>query len=261
MMKSALARLLLVPGLLSLSAAALSQSAEDMNKSNNPLTPSIGANLQDQYVDSYYGLEGADSNAVLLRGTMPHRLLGHPQLVRLTLPVVTTPDLPPSGSDTGLGDLNIFDIFLFQRGRVQLGIGPQVTIPTASKDETGTGKWQAGLAALAVMSEDWGLIGGLVTWQHSIAGDSDRRAQNNLQAQPLVIRNLPRGWYLRSTATWTWDLHEGTYYIPIGAGAGKVWKVGTTTFNFFLEPQWTVAHDGDVPKFQVFGGLNLQFPL
>jgi len=28
------------------------------------------------------------------------------------------------------------------------------------------------------------------------------------------------------------------------------------------EPQWTVAHDGDgQPKFQVFAGLNLQFPI
>ena len=48
----------------------------------------------------------------------------------------------------------------------------------------------------------------------------------------------------------------------IGFGAGKVWKAGTTTCNLFAEPQWTVAHDGSgVPKFQVFFGLNLQFPL
>lgn len=237
------------------------QSAEDMNKANNPLTPSIGVNLQDQYVDSYYGLEDADSNLLMLRGALPHKLFGHPQLMRVTLPLVTTPDLPPSGSDTGLGDLNIFDLFLFSRGGMQLGFGPQLTIPLASKDETGTGKWQGGLATMAVLPRDWGLIGGLVTWQHSFAGDEDRRTQNNLQAQPFLMRNLPGGWYLRSTATWTWDLAQGTYYIPVGAGAGKVWKGGDITFNLFVEPQWTVAHDGDVPKFQVFGGLNLQFPL
>jgi len=43
---------------------------------------------------------------------------------------------------------------------------------------------------------------------------------------------------------------------------GRVWKDGSTTYNLFAEPQWTVGHDGDgVPKFQVFFGLNLQFPL
>jgi hypothetical protein len=49
----------------------------------------------------------------------------------------------------------------------------------------------------------------------------------------------------------------------IGAGAGKVWlRPGGASINAFAEPQFTVAHDGaGQPKFQVFMGLNLQFPL
>ena len=50
--------------------------------------------------------------------------------------------------------------------------------------------------------------------------------------------------------------------MPVGIGAGKIWKSGKETYNVFVEPQWTVAHDGvGVPKFQVFLGLNVQFPL
>jgi hypothetical protein len=248
--------------LIAASPAVLAQSNEEMNAANNPLQPSLGANLQNIFVDRYYGLDDADSNSALLRGVLPHKLFGKPQLLRATLPIVTTPDLPPTGDRTDVGDLNLFDIVLAKRGQFELGLGPQLTLPTAGRDETGTGKWQAGLAALAVSPRHWGLIGGLVTWQHSFAGDSDRRTQNNLQAQPFVIFNLPKGWYLRSTATWTWDLHEGTCYLPIGAGAGKVWKPASATWNVFLEPQWTVAHDGEgVPKFQIYAGLNLQFPL
>jgi hypothetical protein len=244
------------------SSATFAQSDEEMNAANNPLQPALGLNLQNIYVDSYYGLDDADSNSALVRGILPHKLFGVPQLLRATLPIVTTTDLPPLGQKTDVGDLNLFDILLTRRGQVELGLGPQLTAPTAGRDETGTGKWQAGLAALAVSPKHWGLIGGLVTWQHSFAGDSDRRTQNNLQAQPFLIVNLPKGWYLRSTATWTWDLHEGSHYIPIGAGAGKVWKATAATGNFFVEPQWTVAHQGDaMPKFQIYAGLNLQFPL
>jgi hypothetical protein len=233
-----------------------------MNASNNPLTPSLGANLQNQYTGSLYGLDDADSNAALLRGTMPHKLFGAPQLLRVTLPIVTSPEVPPSQSHTDLGDLNVFDIVLFKRGATELGIGPQLTAPTAGRDETGTGKWQAGVALLGIAPQRWGLLGGLVTWQHSFAGDDDRRTQNNLQAQPFMIYNRPGGWYLRSTATWNWDLELDTYYIPIGLGLGKVWKAGATTCNLFVEPQWTLLHDGDaVPQFQVYAGLNLQFPL
>lgn len=248
--------------LASMGSRASGQTADEMNRANNPLQPSLAINLQNIYIDSYYGLGDEDGNNGLLRGALPHKLFGAPQLLRVTLPVVTTPDLPPTGRHTDVGDLNLFDVLLFKSGKFEVGVGPQLTVPSAGRDETGTGKWQAGLAALAVGPRPWGLIGGLVTWQHSFAGDSDRRTQHNLQAQPFLIFNLPKAWYLRSTATWTWDLHEDTYFLPIGAGVGKVWTLTGSTWNVFIEPQWTVAHDGDgVPKFQLYAGLNLQFPL
>jgi hypothetical protein len=106
-------------------------------------------------------------------------------------------------------------------------------------------------------------LGGLVTWQHSFAGDDDRPTQNNLSAQPFGLYNLPDGWYLRSTAVWNFNLQTNDYAMPLGAGVGKVWALADgTTLNLFVEPQWTVLHRGDgQPQFQVFAGLNLQSPL
>ena len=93
-------------------------------------------------------------------------------------------------------------------------------------------------------------------------GDADHPTQNSLQAQPFVIYNLPQGFYLRSSATWSFDLQRGDYYIPLGLGVGKVWKtVDGATLNLFVEPQGTVAHEGVAPKLQVFMGLSMQFPL
>ena len=242
---------------------AAQPSGDDMNAANNPLTPTIGANVQDQYVGRSYGLGDADSNALLFRGTLPHKLFGMPQILRATMPVVTTADTPLAGGRyTGAGDLNLFDVFLFKAGGVELGIGPQLTLPTASRDQTGTGKWQGGLASVIMAPQKWGLLGGLVTWQKSFAGDGDRPKQDSAQAQPFVIYNLPEGWYMRSSATSSFNLRNGDYAIPLGLGAGKVWKSGGTTYNLFAEPQWTVAHQGvGQPKFQVFMGLNMQFPL
>ncbi|HTP70666.1 MAG TPA: hypothetical protein VML58_00500 [Burkholderiaceae bacterium] len=253
---------IVVPALAAQGSALAQPSGDEMNASNNPLTPSVAFNVQDAYTARYYDLGDKASNALLLRGALPHKLFGMPQLARLTLPVVTTADLPPVGRKTGFGDLNVFDTFIVKSGGVEYGLGPQLTIPTASRDEMGTGKWQAGLAALAIAPQKWGLIGGLLTWQHSFAGDGDRPTQNNAQLQPFFIANLPHGVYLRSTAVWQFDFARDTHYIPIGAGAGYVWKAGSTTLNAFVEPQWTVSHDGaNLPQFQVFMGLNLQFPL
>ncbi|MGO4416047.1 MULTISPECIES: hypothetical protein [Cupriavidus] len=143
---------------------------------------------------------------------------------------------------------------------MQVGVGPLLTMPTATDASLGTGKWQAGVAAVIVDPTPARLIGALIQWQHSFAGQSSRPAVQGLTVQPFGIFNLPGGWYIRSTGVWSFDLQRGSYYIPIGMGAGKAWKEGKTIFNAFIEPQYTVAHDGNgVPQWTVFAGLNMTF--
>jgi hypothetical protein len=57
---------------LSLAATVRAQTSEEVNEANNPLTPKITVNLQDQYVGSYYRLHDSDSNSFLVRGVLPH---------------------------------------------------------------------------------------------------------------------------------------------------------------------------------------------
>ena len=202
-------------------ANAQKPSADDVNKANNPLTPVITVNFQDQAQPLLYDLDQG-SNAFLLRGVFPHKLGGVHQLLRYTLPVVTAPD-GKGGTATGLGDLNIFDVFPFiwKQKKMELGIGPQFTFPTATETVTGTGKWQAGVVGLAVAPRKWGIAGVLLTWQHSFAGDRNRAEQNDLVAQPLIIYNLPGGWYLRSTAGLSFDLEQSQYVIPMAQERAK----------------------------------------
>lgn len=255
--------IVLLSGLAFAVAAHAQTSHEDVNSANNPLTPKITISIHDQAAPDLYDLEQG-SNALLFRGVLPHRLGGRGQIFRYTLPVVTAPD-GFGGSATGLGDLNVFDIvpFVLKKARMEIGVGPQVTVPTATDELTGTGKWQAGAVVMAIAPRKFGLAGALVTWQHSFAGDDDRESQHNLSIQPLVIYNLPQGWYLRSTASWNFAFAQDVWVIPVGAGIGKVWvRPNGTAINVFVEPQISIAHDGaGQPKMQIFTGLNLQFPL
>ncbi|CAK9890799.1 hypothetical protein PS652_03649 [Pseudomonas fluorescens] len=50
-----------------------------------------------------------------------------------------------------------------------------------------------------------GRLGARVQYQSSFAGDHDRAHVESATLQPFIIHNLPKGWYLRSTATWTFD--------------------------------------------------------
>lgn len=92
-------------------ASAQKPSSEDVNKANNPLTPAITVNFQDQAQPVLYDLDGW-SNAFLIRGVLPFKVAGIHQLLRYTLPVVSAPD-GMGGTTTGLGDLNLFDVFPF----------------------------------------------------------------------------------------------------------------------------------------------------
>ena len=242
-------------------AAAQGVSAEDANKSNNPLNPAVSLALQDLYTPKLYGSDG-HTNDLLARATipvLPGAAVKVPQIFRVTAPISTRPD-PNGGNTTGLGDLNVIDIFLLsKKGGIELGVGPLLSLPAASNDALGSGKWQGGLAAVVVHSSPRGVAGGLVQWQASFAGHKDRPDVNMLSAQPVFIRNLHDGWYLRSSGTWTFNLETDDYFIPLGLGAGKVFKSGTTVLNAFVEPQWTVAHEGNgLPQFTVFFGISAQ---
>jgi hypothetical protein len=244
--------------ILGVPQAARAQSAEEVARANNPLAPITAINFHNFSMPSIYGVENPHANALLLRPVIATDRL----IFRGTLPVATVPsgDVDPV---SGLGDFSAFVAFLLpQAGSWQLGVGPLLAAPTATDDLLGTGKWQLGVAAVAVSNVTPTLLAGaLVTWQASVAGDEDRPDASLLTAQPLAIMQIGGGYYVRSTAVIQVNTETGDFAVPFGLGAGKVFRAGRAVLNAFLEPQWTVLHDGiGQPALQVFAGLNVQFP-
>jgi hypothetical protein len=233
-------------------------SAEQLAQANNPLADANALNLHNYALSGLRGVTDEPANTLLLR---PVVVAGR-HIVRATLPVLNL----PTGADSytsGLGDLTIFDaIVLTGQGATTMhGVGPLAVFPTASDDALGAGKWQLGAAGVVVHPLTGGsMLAGLVTWQTDIGGDADRTDTNLLTAQPIAILQLGSGFYVRSSGVWTFDIENERHLIPFGLGAGKVFRVGSTVVNAFLEPQFSVYAEGDgQPTAQVFAGLNLQW--
>lgn len=249
----------LILGLLFAGASQLGAAeptAEELANANNPLADIKAVNLQNYYVPKLYGLDGEVANTFWVRGVRPTGRV----LWRASLPLVTVPAAMEPVS--GLGDFNIFGAYLLKQDpKLTFGVGPQLVAPTASRDELGAGKWQAGLAAVAFAVPSPKLqYGALVTWQASFAGDEDRRDTSVLATQVFGMWQLGGGTYLRSAPLWVFDLRTGYYNVPFGFGIGKVTKVDKTVFNIFVEPQFTILHNGvGQPALQIFTGLNMQF--
>jgi hypothetical protein len=220
-------------------------------------------NLHNYYIGEFTGPEQQDANRLWFRYAQPASLGESNSLVRASLPVNSFPTSPNGENETGVGDLNLFAAYLFNTGdpAVSFGIGPLLTAPTASKDALGTEKWSAGFATVFIDARSSQFhYGYLLTWQASFAGD-DNRADVNIGAfQPFGIYQLGKGTYLRSKGIWAYNFETNDYRVPVGLGIGQVFKKGSTAFNAFVEPQFSVADKGPgQPEWQVFFGFSMQF--
>jgi hypothetical protein len=141
-----------------------------------------------------------------------------------------------------------------------MGIGPSITAPTASEEALGAGKWQGGFAFVAFVAKSPVFqFGGLITWQASFAGQSDRENTNLAAVQPFYFWQLGKGTYLRGAPIWVLNLKDDSYSVPFALGIGKVVKMGDTVFNMYVEPQYSLYVKGVQPVFQLLAGVNLQF--
>lgn len=233
--------------------------ASAVAKANDPLADMNAFNFHNFYGASLHGVPDATSNTLNLRGVA---VMGR-QIIRATLPVSTVPT-DATSSASGLGDFNIFDAIVVTgpSASTTLGVGPLLVAPTASEDALGAkNTWQGGAAAVAVKSLGPGsLVGGLATWQTDFAGGDGRVDTNLATAQVFFSAFIGNGFYLRSTPVWIFDFENDVHVVPLGLGVGKVTKFGGAVANLFLEPQFTVYHEGQgAPSVQVFLGMNFQF--
>ena len=239
-------------------SAAGGVSAEQMAKANNPLADMNALNLQDSWVPTVNGAPDDHSNTMYVRPVV----VSGKQIIRATIPISTTP-LGNGTYASGLGDINVFDAIKVtgEGATTDLAVGPLLVLPTAASDALGQGKWQAGAAGVAIHSMPGGsVLGALVTYQASFAGDENRSATSILAAQPIVTLSMGGGYYFRSSATWVFDLEQHRALVPFGTGVGRVFKGLGGVVNVFIEPQYTVyARGAGQPALQLYTGVNLQW--
>jgi len=231
-------------------------SDEELKKANDPMAHTKAFNLHNYIVSSLYGLPDVSANQLIARYSQPAGNF----LLRASMPFAMSSQ-PGVAPTTGLGDFNMFAIYSFPSASGnKFGIGPSITAPTGTHN-LGTGKWQAGISALAFLAKSHIIqIGSLLQWSGSFAGDDDRPDVSMLTPQVFFMWQLGGGTYLRSTGISSFNLENGDYNVPIGLGIGKVIKTGKVVFNIFAEPQFTVLAEGiGQPRFQTFVGFNTQF--
>jgi hypothetical protein len=233
----------------------------------NPIANLIQVQFQDQYNWSNHNADGY-SNVGIFQPVIPFKLpwKSVPSIVtRTTFTYVTTPDLgDPVGRVSGLGDTTIIAPLIpkLDTKGVMIGIGPALSIPTASEDETGSGKWSGGPTFVYFNGKTKGWQWGFLGWHlWDFAGDDDRAYVNTTYFQPFVTKHLSKGWYVGSVdvpGTYNWRSQNVTF--PIGLKVGRVAKLGKQPVNIFGEVFASPWDDGPSPEWSVKLSLTLLFP-
>jgi hypothetical protein len=152
--------------------------------------------------------------------------------------------------ESGFGDISMVTLLspAKLKSRFLWGIGPTFIFPTASKDELGQQKWQAGPAAVGLwMGKEW--IWGVFPQQWwSFAGNSDRKSTNFTNIQYFIWRMLPGEWQIgmspNITMNWEAD-RDNRFTVPVGFGVGKLVKLGKLPVKIILQAQYSVIHPDD----------------
>ena len=98
---------------------------------------------------------------------------------------------------TGVGDLQLFDLFTFKQSWGRWGFGPALVFPTASANSLGAGKYQAGPSVALIYTGIKNLTAGAIVQNPiSYAGSPNRPNVNNMIITPTFTFNLKDGWFV-----------------------------------------------------------------
>ncbi len=170
-----------------------------------------------------------------------------------------------SGAELGLGDTNLQFFFVptTKPGKLIWGVGPTVTLPTATADKLGSGKWLAGVNAVGLTMKGKWVLGALVNQQWSVAGNSARDDVSFLTVQPFINKNFEKGWYATTSPIMTsnWEARPGEKWtIPVGGGAGRIFAIGEQKVNVSLQAYGNVVKPTNGPDWTLRCQFTLLFP-
>ena len=244
------------------------QGGDDLRaKVQNPISSLISLPFKFSFD---YGAPNGEASFLNIQPVVPVTVGDWNLVNRLIVPLIdspggtTLPDVPnpTSGDDaTGLGDIN-YSLFFspVKYDWAIWGIGPSITMDTATSKQLGSGKWSAGPTAVILSQPKWGSLGMLGRHLWSFAGDSDREDVNTSLIEPFVNYNLPEGWYLITDLIITSNWEAGSsnrWTVPLGGGVGKLFKIGNQAMNVRTEAYYNVEKPNTAPDWN--WGFTIQF--
>lgn len=263
--KRLLESFLVLSAILEVGISAAADSEADLAKKlNNPIADLISIPIQYNH-DVGLGPNNAKRNITNVQPVIPIHLNEKTNIVsRTILPIVNFGDPAPGiNGSSGIGD--VLQSFFYSPvaptddGWIW-GAGVAVQIPTANKQDLGSGKWSAGPTAVLLKQKDGWTYGGLVNHLDSFAGQSNRQYVDSTYVQPFLAYTTKTYTTLAVNSEATYDGQTNEWTTPINVMVSQLAKIGGHPIQFQVGYRKYVTNPTDTPEHGFRATVTFLFP-
>ena len=250
-------------------AAVLTEQKEDNDATNlskktqNPVSDLISVPFQNNFGFKAGPNDDQFSYLLNIQPVIPVKLTDDWNLInRAILPILVQPT-GNGESQAGVGDFNYTGFFAPSHAKEFIfGVGPSVSLPIASAEILGSGKWALGPSIVALYAHGPWVVGVLANNLWSFTGDAGRSDTANLLIQPFINYNFEYGWALSTapniTADWYGPFSQ-RWTVPLGAGVTKTFT-GKVPMNIVLQFYDNVVRPDTAPDTFIRLTIAFLFP-
>jgi hypothetical protein len=145
------------------------------------------------------------------------------------------------------------------------GVGPVISLPTATSTATGTNLWGAGPSVALSWQQTTHWTVALVTnnvWTLGSVPDGSNRS-SSLLLNPIISYRFGDGWSLSTSPNITanWASKSGNRWtVPVGAGIGKSFTIGAQPMSLKFETYYNAKRPDRASIWAAQVTLTLLFP-
>jgi len=218
-------------------AMAEESQADIAKKLNNPIAALISVPFQFNYDQDLGPTEEGERTFVNIQPVIPIQLNADWNVISRTIvPVISLQDVPPGNDEDGLGDV-VQSLFFSPSALVDgwtWGVGPALSLRTATDDLLGAEKWSAGPTAVALKQEHGWTYGMLTNHLWSYAGNGEATDVDATFLQPFLVYTTATFTSFAVNTESTYDWQGNDWSVPINFTVTQVFKIGAQPMSLQL---------------------------